>query len=132
MVTSRLTTEGRLVLQQQSPDSTTDVVKLDQPISSTSMLDSGNFVLYGSNQENIWQSFDHPTDTILPGILSKDQELISSRSESDYFSGIFKLKMQSDGNLVQHPVDAPDTSQHANWDSQTVADAVNGVNHNLK
>ncbi|KAL2338363.1 hypothetical protein Fmac_012809 [Flemingia macrophylla] len=33
--------------------------------SSASMLDSGNFVLYDNNHTVVWQSFDHPTDTIL-------------------------------------------------------------------
>ena len=48
----------------------------------------------------IWKSFDHPTDTFLPGqILSKDQELFSSMSISDYSTGIIRLKMQSDSNL---------------------------------
>jgi hypothetical protein len=31
------------------------------------MLDSGNFVLYNNSNSVIWESFDHPTDTILGG-----------------------------------------------------------------
>ncbi|KAK1370999.1 Receptor-like serine/threonine-protein kinase [Heracleum sosnowskyi] len=118
--TLRLTTEGKLILQKQSQDSTTDVVRLDRSISSASMLDSGNFVLYGSNQEKIWQSFDHPTDTILPGqILAQGQELFSSRSNSDYSTGIFRLKMQSDSNLVQYPVQTTDSAQYSYWNTGT-------------
>ncbi|XP_074332917.1 G-type lectin S-receptor-like serine/threonine-protein kinase LECRK3 [Apium graveolens] len=119
-VTLRLNEDGRLILQQQSQDSTTDVVTTDLSISSASMLDTGNFVLYGSNQEKIWQSFDHPTDTILPGqILSKDQELFSSMSNSDYSTGIFRLKMQSDSNLVQYPVQTTDSPQNSYWSTDT-------------
>ncbi|KAK1371567.1 Receptor-like serine/threonine-protein kinase [Heracleum sosnowskyi] len=129
-VTLRLTTDGRLILQQQSQDSTTDIVNPDQSVSSASMLDTGNFVLYDSNQKKIWQSFDHPTDTILPGqILSKGQELFSSRSESDYSTGLFRLKMQSDSNLVQYPVDATDAPQDAYWN--TVTYGIGGVNVTL-
>ncbi|KAK1371568.1 Receptor-like serine/threonine-protein kinase [Heracleum sosnowskyi] len=129
-VTLRLTTDGRLILQQQSQDSTTDIVNPDQSVSSASMLDTGNFVLYDSNQKKIWQSFDHPTDTILPGqILSKDQELFSSRSESDYSTGLFRLKMQSDSNLVQYPVDATDAPKSAYWN--TVTYGIGGVNVTL-
>ncbi|KAL8110610.1 G-type lectin S-receptor-like serine/threonine-protein kinase LECRK3 [Apium graveolens] len=128
--TLHLTTEGRLILQQQSQDSITDVVTADQSISSASMLDSGNFVLYDSNQTMIWQSFDHPTDAILPGqILSKGQELISSMSNSDYSKGIFRLIMQSDSNLVQYPVDATSNSEHAYWKTDTYG--VGGVNVTL-
>ncbi|KAJ3705174.1 hypothetical protein LUZ61_008879 [Rhynchospora tenuis] len=33
------------------------------------LLDSGNFVLKENNTDSIaWQSFDHPTDTVLPGL----------------------------------------------------------------
>jgi hypothetical protein len=31
------------------------------------LLDTGNFILQSRNFMQIWQSFDHPTDTILPG-----------------------------------------------------------------
>ncbi|KAL1831401.1 hypothetical protein ACET3Z_001052 [Daucus carota] len=123
-VTLQLTPDGRLILQSQ--DSTTDVVIVDQSISSASMLDSGNFVLFGSNQEKIWQSFDHPTDAILPGqILSQNQELFSRASDSDYSTGIFRLKMQSDSNLVQYPVQTPDTAPYSYWSTATNNQGVN-------
>ncbi|MBA0726063.1 hypothetical protein Golax_001913, partial [Gossypium laxum] len=34
---------------------------------SASMLDSGNFVLYNKVNHTIWESFEHPTDTLLGG-----------------------------------------------------------------
>uniref|UniRef100_A0A2N9IMQ1 non-specific serine/threonine protein kinase n=1 Tax=Fagus sylvatica TaxID=28930 RepID=A0A2N9IMQ1_FAGSY len=40
---------------------------------SAMLLDSGNFILReqnsdGSTRQNLWQSFDYPTDTLLPGM----------------------------------------------------------------
>uniref|UniRef100_A0A5B6YS02 Receptor-like serine/threonine-protein kinase n=1 Tax=Davidia involucrata TaxID=16924 RepID=A0A5B6YS02_DAVIN len=112
-----LTTDGCYLRPAQGQDITIATAQL---ASSASMLDSGNFVIYSSNQQKIWESFDHPTDTILPGQrLSKGQELFSSASESDHSTGIFRLKMQSDGNLVQYPVDTPDTYIYAYYSSST-------------
>ncbi|KAL5555692.1 hypothetical protein UlMin_037928 [Ulmus minor] len=112
------TGEGKLVLQ-----STQDQYYIGdslQPASSASMLDSGNFVLYDSRGSTIWQSFDNPTDTLLPTQrLSAGKELISSISESDHSAGIFRLKMQEDGNLCQYPVGTPDTAGHSYYSSFT-------------
>ncbi|KAL1542090.1 G-type lectin S-receptor-like serine/threonine-protein kinase LECRK3 [Salvia divinorum] len=83
-------------------------------IASASMLDNGNFVLYDPNSRVIWQSFDHPTSTLLPGQrLQSGEEIFSSASETDYGRGIFRLKMQDDGDLVQYPIYTPDTGFYA-------------------
>uniref|UniRef100_A0A5B7BWV4 non-specific serine/threonine protein kinase n=1 Tax=Davidia involucrata TaxID=16924 RepID=A0A5B7BWV4_DAVIN len=90
------------------------------------MLDSGNFVLYDSNHEIIWQSFEHPTDTLLPGQrLLAGQELFSSISETNHSTGKFRLKMQHDGHLVQYPVRTPDTAEYSYWASGTMGSGDN-------
>ncbi|KAL4292212.1 hypothetical protein S245_061697 [Arachis hypogaea] len=38
-----------------------------QRVRSMELQDSGNLVLIGENGTSIWQSFHHPTDTLLPG-----------------------------------------------------------------
>ena len=54
---------------------------------SASMLNSGNFVIYNSDQEIIWQSFEHPTDTLLPSQrLLPEHELVSSISDTHNIS----------------------------------------------
>lgn len=43
--------------------------------------DTGNLILVGENSETLWQSFDFPTDTLLPTQeLKRDTRVISSRS----------------------------------------------------
>ncbi|KAK6913933.1 Bulb-type lectin domain [Dillenia turbinata] len=66
------------------------------------MQDNGNFVLSDSNSNMLWQSFDSPTDTIVPGqVLDAGKKLLSNtRGTTNYSTGNFKLEMQSDGNLV--------------------------------
>ncbi|KAI3451494.1 hypothetical protein Pfo_008159 [Paulownia fortunei] len=115
----QLTQDGRLILQQREGQNT-DVVNPTEPIASASMLDNGNF------------SFDYPTNTLLPGQrLSPGEELFSSASKTDCSKGIFRLKMQTDGNLVQYPVNTPDTSPYAYYASGTDG-AGNNVSLNLE
>ncbi|XP_027075792.2 G-type lectin S-receptor-like serine/threonine-protein kinase LECRK3 [Coffea arabica] len=120
-----LSTDGRLILQQPEGQNIT-VVYPSQPISSASMLESGNFVLYNSDKEIIWQSFEHPTNSLLPRQqLIAGQELISSASETDDSRGNFRLKMQKDGNLVQYPVGTGDVAENSYWTSTTDGDGPN-------
>jgi hypothetical protein len=98
--------DGRLVLQNQMGQEPVAVVVESYGSASASMLNSGNFVIYNSSQGIIWQSFDHPTDTLLPGQrLLGTHEIVSSMSETQHSTGIFRLTMQGDGNLVQYPAD---------------------------
>ncbi|KAJ0097806.1 hypothetical protein Patl1_27825 [Pistacia atlantica] len=84
------------------------------------MLDSSNFVLYNTSGGIIWQSFDHPTDTILQTqSLLTGKELLSSVSGTEYSRVRFHLKMQYDGNLVQYPENTTDTATYAYWASNT-------------
>ncbi|KAG2716304.1 hypothetical protein I3760_03G118400 [Carya illinoinensis] len=103
------TSDGRLVLQSAQADTVIGIVSSTEGAAAASMLNSGNFVLYNSdNRTIIWQSFDHPTDTFLPGQkLTTDEVLFSSRSDTDHSTGIFRLIMQQDGWLSMYPVGTP-------------------------
>ncbi|KAK4359816.1 hypothetical protein RND71_022045 [Anisodus tanguticus] len=124
-----LSSDGKLIVQVGGKE--ISVINPAQDIASASMLDTGNFVLYNSDHIIIWQSFDNPTNTILPGQhLSAEQELFSSASDADDSFGIFRLKMQDDGNLVQYPVQTTDTSPYAYYATSTDG-AGNNVTLNL-
>lgn len=56
------------------------------------MSENGNFILHSANQTIVWQSFSHPSDTLLPGQpLSVSLELTSSLSPA--YRGFYTLKM---------------------------------------
>ena len=70
------------------------------------LQDSGNLVLVqGNNEKVIWQSFDHPTDTLLPGmrlglnqITGLDRFLTSWKSQDDPGTGDYFYKMNPTGS----------------------------------
>ncbi|KAM0939862.1 putative protein kinase RLK-Pelle-SD-2b family [Dioscorea sansibarensis] len=99
-----------------------NVVNLGQTSSAycASMLDSGNFVIYNSSGSVIWQTFDYPTDTLMVGqVLRNETELISSVSYMNHSRGRFRLRMQTNGNLIMCPVGNDYTADYAYWDSST-------------
>ncbi|GMN47019.1 hypothetical protein TIFTF001_016199 [Ficus carica] len=96
------------------------IANATHPASFACMHDSGNFVLYNEKFDVVWQSFEHPTDSMLGGqILPVRGQLFSSLSETDHSTGRFHLKMQDDGNLVLYPVNTIDSSSDAHWSTTT-------------
>ncbi|MCH99867.1 receptor protein kinase 1-like [Trifolium medium] len=75
------------------------------------LKDDGNLVLRELQGTNIlWQSFDSPTDTLLPGQpLTRYTELVASRSESNYSTGFYKFSFD-DSNVLVLRYDGPDIS----------------------
>ncbi|XP_058197198.1 G-type lectin S-receptor-like serine/threonine-protein kinase RKS1 isoform X1 [Rhododendron vialii] len=73
--------------------------------SSVQLLDSGNLVVLDSNGVVVWQSFDYPTDTVLPnlrlGVNRKtglNRFLTSWKSGNDPGPGEYSLKMVLNGS----------------------------------
>ncbi|XP_075098374.1 G-type lectin S-receptor-like serine/threonine-protein kinase CES101 [Nicotiana tabacum] len=79
---------------------------------SATLFDNGNFVLVeletnGSVKKTLWQSFEHPTDTLLPGmkigrnrITGENWSLTSWRSEDEPASGSFTIGIDSTDQLT--------------------------------
>lgn len=84
-------TRGNLVLSDQDTAvwaSNTSGAGVETAI----MSESGNFILCSANLSVVWQSFSHPSDTLLPGQpLTVSQELTSSVSPAH--GGYYTLKM---------------------------------------
>ncbi|EOY26775.1 Serine/threonine-protein kinase PBS1, putative [Theobroma cacao] len=107
---------GNLIIVNEPADPFV-LYSVEEPSNTNATLeDSGNFVLHelssdGSIKQVLWQSFDHPTDTLLPGmklgINSKtglNWSLTSWRSDMSPASGSFTLGL-----------DPRDTSQLVIW-----------------
>ncbi|XP_059631081.1 putative receptor protein kinase ZmPK1 [Cornus florida] len=64
------------------------------------LYDTGNLVLHTLEGKILWQSFNSPTDTLLPlQPLTHNTMLVSSRSQSNYSSGFYKLYFGGDNVL---------------------------------
>ncbi|KMT14413.1 hypothetical protein BVRB_4g071920 [Beta vulgaris subsp. vulgaris] len=76
-------------------------------VSYSIMNDAGNLILKSSSNSNaVWQSFEHPTDTLLPTQTMETDGTVDSRlSETNFTKGRFQLHLQSDGNLVFNVMD---------------------------
>lgn len=99
--TLNLTHSGQFVLMHSN--GSRHLIFNQTDLRSAVLQDSGNFILRDSSSHTIWQSFEHPTDTILLGQkLVMGQKLYSSANGTfDYSTGRYMLEVQGfDGNIV--------------------------------
>ncbi|KAJ0714062.1 putative protein kinase RLK-Pelle-SD-2b family transcription factor WD40-like family [Helianthus annuus] len=88
--TFTLSMDGRLILFENFKNSiiwSTDTSNLN--VEKLTLLNNGNLVLMGSESKVIWQSFDRPTNTLLPGqTLSYPRNLRapSTKSVTSYYT----------------------------------------------
>jgi len=85
-----LSTNG-LAINTTDNSGTTTVVWSSSQVSVMELQDSGNLVLLYRNIVSLWESFDHPTDTMVMGqilaagtSLDSDKSVKNDRSEGDY------------------------------------------------
>ena len=56
------------------------------------LYNTGNLVLLNKEYVNLWESFNFPTNTLLPQqLLTRKTKLVSSRSQTNFSSGFYKL-----------------------------------------
>ncbi|XP_040369628.1 G-type lectin S-receptor-like serine/threonine-protein kinase RKS1 isoform X4 [Rosa chinensis] len=106
---------GELVLYAHNMESTpiwsTNVSRSVQNVntstSSTQLLDTGNLVVFQDDKNGIfiWQSFDHPIDTLIPGMkvgvswkTGQEWVLTSWKSQDDPGTGDYTYRLSSDHN----------------------------------
>ncbi|GKV31083.1 hypothetical protein SLEP1_g39822 [Rubroshorea leprosula] len=63
----------------------------------------GNLRLFDGNNETVWQSFDHPTDSVVPGqILVSGQKLVASMSPTNWSEGLYSFSIDNNGHFVTY------------------------------
>ncbi|KMS95873.1 hypothetical protein BVRB_004130 [Beta vulgaris subsp. vulgaris] len=103
-----LTTDKSLILTDPSGREIWKANKGLQTIAYAAMLDTGNFVLVTRDSVVAWQSFDEPSDTLLPTqTLKQGSRLIASFSKKNHSSGRFTLDLGFNGNLALYTTSFP-------------------------
>ncbi|KAF5208050.1 G-type lectin S-receptor-like serine/threonine-protein kinase [Thalictrum thalictroides] len=116
----QLSHDGVFTIHQLAADSTTSKPLFNHtlgPAAYALMQDTGNFVVYNSDSNIVWQSFDHPSDTILQGqTLKPDESLVVPITGH-------KLIMQKYGNLELieqgYEFNLPTPCEYIIWQSKT-------------
>uniref|UniRef100_A0A7N0T362 non-specific serine/threonine protein kinase n=1 Tax=Kalanchoe fedtschenkoi TaxID=63787 RepID=A0A7N0T362_KALFE len=106
--TLQLTSEGDLVLRDVDGVTAWSTNTYGKSVVGMNMTEVGNLVLFNSKNETVWQSFDHPTDALVPGQkLLESQSLTSSTSSSNWTQGVFSLSVSSSGLFAAIESDPP-------------------------
>ncbi|KAG6573225.1 S-locus-specific glycoprotein S13, partial [Cucurbita argyrosperma subsp. sororia] len=134
--------DGNLVLLNQTGAafwSSNSTKSIQNPIAQ--LLDTGNLVLRDSKSEDyVWQSFDYPTDTLLPGMkigwdskTGLNRKLKSWTSSNDVSSGEFSFSLNTNG-LPQFFVHKGNKTMFRGWpwfDHDFGQSYGNGFNYDL-
>ncbi|KAM6598142.1 hypothetical protein CsatA_008666 [Cannabis sativa] len=103
-----LTPETGLALTTPQGEELWKSESVDESVANGVMSNEGNFILEGSNSKKLWESFENPTDTILPSqVMDIGQVLSSHQSETNYSKGRFQFRLREDGNVVLNTINLP-------------------------
>ncbi|XP_062226975.1 putative receptor protein kinase ZmPK1 [Phragmites australis] len=95
--------DGRVVWSTNTSGTQADIVQL---------LDTGNLVVANASGCPLWQSFDWPTDTLLPEQpITRYKRLVSASARGLPYSGYYNFYFDSD-NLLNLMYDGPEISSN--------------------
>ncbi|XP_057985325.1 EP1-like glycoprotein 4 [Hevea brasiliensis] len=104
----QLLVDGNLELRDADGSLVWSTNTSNKSVAGMKMMDTGNLVLYDANNNIVWQSFDHPTDTLLPGQkLVRGQKLVSSVSNGNISEGNFYFSVTSKGLFGFYQTNVP-------------------------
>ncbi|KAK4369015.1 hypothetical protein RND71_012807 [Anisodus tanguticus] len=125
--TLQLGRDGKLVLEDSDGSLVWSTNTTGKSVSGLNLTEMGNLVLFDKTNHAIWQSFNHPTDSLLPGqTLVFGWKLMASISVSNWSQGLLSLTILN-GNLVAYTDTNPPQYYYASdysystfrFDSQT-------------
>nr|XP_029147312.1 G-type lectin S-receptor-like serine/threonine-protein kinase SD3-1 isoform X1 [Arachis hypogaea]XP_029147314.1 G-type lectin S-receptor-like serine/threonine-protein kinase SD3-1 isoform X1 [Arachis hypogaea] len=93
------TTDGEMVLFDDQGMPSWSSQTSNKGVVSASLLDNGNLVLIDREQKVIWQSFDSPDDTLLPGQFLSCDKMLQAAS-TNLLSSYYTLSMNVSGHLM--------------------------------
>ncbi|XP_020993426.1 G-type lectin S-receptor-like serine/threonine-protein kinase SD3-1 [Arachis duranensis] len=93
------TTDGDMLLFDDQGISSWSSQTSNKGVVSASLLDNGNLVLIDREQKVIWQSFDSPYDTLLPGQFLSCDKMLQAAS-TNLLSSYYSLSMNVSGHLM--------------------------------
>ncbi|KAG8390795.1 hypothetical protein BUALT_Bualt01G0120700 [Buddleja alternifolia] len=109
--TLELTSKGDLVLRDYDGRLVWSTNTAGMSVAGLNLTELGNLVLFSAENSVVWQSFDHPTDALVPGqILVSGKKLTSSVSRTNWSSdeGGFTVSMTNKGLIASIGSDPPE------------------------
>ncbi|KAL3333097.1 hypothetical protein AABB24_033259 [Solanum stoloniferum] len=124
--TLQLGRDGNLVLADSDGTLVWSTNTTGKSVSGLNLTETGNLVLFDTTNRTVWQSFDHPTDCLLPGQnLVSGQKLTARVSADDSSQGLFSLTVLNGSFATYIDSDPPQyyyssDSPNSSFDGQTL------------
>ncbi|KAF0890568.1 hypothetical protein E2562_003779 [Oryza meyeriana var. granulata] len=96
--TLELTGDGDLVLRESNGKLVWSSSTLGRSVTGMEITENGNLVLFDQRNATVWQSFDHPTDALLPGqSLLQGMRLTANTSTTNWTESRLYMTVLPDG-----------------------------------
>ncbi|XP_075097767.1 G-type lectin S-receptor-like serine/threonine-protein kinase SD2-5 isoform X1 [Nicotiana tabacum] len=127
--TLQLTLGGNLVLRDADGTLVWSTNTTEKSVAGLKLTHLGNLVLFDVNNVTVWQSFDHPTDSLVPGQkLVSGKKLTASVSATNWTEGgLFSFSATNNGLIAFVESSPPQTYFESSIDGLTASKASNYV-----